>query len=382
MEIVFVSNFLNHHQFPVAHRLYELTRGNYRFVELMAMPNWIKDSGYPEFSDSPFLIQAWKSEESYKMAINEIDNAEFVFFGGAECLPFVKKRMRSRKLTFEIGERWLKRGLINVFSPRLLKTWYYYRILRLIPDARLCASAYAANDMAMLGIFKNKCFKWGYFPAVDIASVEKGCASDDCVVRILWVARFLDWKHPEKAVLAAKFLRDCGVKFEMNLYGDGPCKNRIAAMIEDLGLTESVFLKGNLPNENIRAEMRLHDIFLMTSDKHEGWGAVVNEAMSQGCMILASKTCGSVPFLITNGVTGLIYENDAQKELNERLLYACSHAEHRAELAMRGQKYVRDMWSPDVAAQRLLGFARAYGNSEHAKSMPIDGPCSPAYAIR
>lgn len=39
MKIIFISNFLNPHQYPVAKALYKMTDGEYRFVELESMPD-------------------------------------------------------------------------------------------------------------------------------------------------------------------------------------------------------------------------------------------------------------------------------------------------------------------------------------------------------
>ena len=43
------------------------------------------------------------------------------------------------------------------------------------------------------------------------------------------------------------------------------------------------------------------------SGRKEGWGAVVNEAMSSGCAVVADAEAGSVPYLIENSKDGFIY---------------------------------------------------------------------------
>ena len=53
-----------------------------------------------------------------------------------------------------------------------------------------------------------------------------------------------------------------------------------------------------MPNAKILQEMRKHEIFLFTSDRNEGWGAVSNESMSNGCMLVGSDGIGSIPFLV------------------------------------------------------------------------------------
>ena len=36
----------------------------------------------------------------------------------------------------------------------------------------LCASAYTASDFAKFGCYKNKCFKWGYFPKFEVQNLN------------------------------------------------------------------------------------------------------------------------------------------------------------------------------------------------------------------
>ncbi|NLX74757.1 MAG: glycosyltransferase family 4 protein [Synergistaceae bacterium] len=65
----------------------------------------------------------------------------------------------------------------------------------------------------------------------------------------------------------------------------------------------------------VREEMEKANIFLFTSDRQEGWGAVLNESMKSGCAVVGSKTIGSVPFLINHEENGLIYSNDDIEDL-------------------------------------------------------------------
>ena len=54
--------------------------------------------------------------------------------------------------------------------------------------------------------------------------------------------------------------------------------------------------------------MRKHEIFLFTSDRNEGWGAVSNESMSNGCILVGSDGIGSIPFLVEDGVSGITFK--------------------------------------------------------------------------
>ena len=53
--------------------------------------------------------------------------------------------------------------------------------------------------------------------------------------------------------------------------------------------------------------MERADIYLATSDRQEGWGAVINEAMNSGCAVVADHMMGAVPYLISHEENGMIY---------------------------------------------------------------------------
>lgn len=380
MTIAYISNFLNHHQMPVAEKLYELTEGHYRFIEQTPMPESFRKNGYPNYDEAPFLIQAWRTTEDASAAKRLILDADAVLFGNLEDYSIIRQRLKNNKLTFECGERWFKRGWINIFSPRLIKSQLYYHLFfRNKPLYRLNASAYAAKDMAFLRSFKDKMFKWGYF--TQIHSIERHYLNyrNDSKVRILWVARFLDWKHPETPVKIAKVLHDKGYDFEINMYGSGPEYDKTASMINNLGLSENVRLCGNKPNDEILREMRMHDIFLFTSDKHEGWGAVLNEAMSSGCAVVASNEIGAVPFLIEDGVNGLIYKPGDIGEISNKVEHIFKDRNLCRILGENAMKTMYEIWSPSNAALSLLKLIDGINNG--TPNIIPNGPCSPAYPI-
>lgn len=168
MTITFFSNFINHHQVNVADELSKLTDGNYHFVELVPIPDWLICGGYSNLSSRQYVIQAWESKENMRKAMNLLYSSDVAIFSCPESLPYEVLRAKTGKLTFDVSERWLKRGWLNLASPRLLKYfWYYYTVFAKQNVYKLCSSAFACKDHYKLHSFKDKCYKWGYFTRVD-----------------------------------------------------------------------------------------------------------------------------------------------------------------------------------------------------------------------
>lgn len=379
MKVLFISNFINHHQAPIADEMYQLLNGDFHFVETMPMPNHMSNIGYADLSSKEYVIKAWESPSNLTYAKNLVVNSDVVLFAGGENLSYASIRAKSGddKLTFDVSERWLKKGWINLLSPRLLKSlWYYYTLFDKKRFYKLCASAFAAGDHYKLHTYKDKCYKWGYFTKVDDL-FDNTYPSQGDRVHILWCARFLNWKHPELPVKLAARLKQRKYEFVIDMYGTGKELEITKNLAKKLGVEDVVNFCGNRPNDEILKEMRKYDIFLFTSDRNEGWGAVLNEAMSNGCAVVGSDEIGSVPFLIEDGVNGLIFKSRNLDSLEEKVIYLIDHPEERTKMAQNAYDTMRDVWSPENAAKQLLNLIKAIQSGDESL-IPKSGPCSKA----
>ena len=397
MTIVFFSNFINHHQKPVADELYKLTNGNYTFVETMPIYEWLKTGGYSDFSHLPYVLRAWESKDNRLKAEKLALSADVALFAGDEVLEYAVLRSReTNKISFAVGERWLKRGLINLLSPRLLKfQWYYHTLFFKKPFYRLCSSAFAAGDEYKLRSFVNKCYKWGYFTKVEPLNpdmLDEFAMTDQDNVSLMWCSRFLKLKHPELPIMMAERLKRKGYRFTLDMYGSGEYLKASVALAKKLNVDDTIRFCGNVPNEEILSAMRTHSIFLFTSDQNEGWGAVANEAMSNGCVLIGSDAIGSMPYLVddmTNGMlfkspnsqsgfkkTNIVVDRDALDSLTEKVEWILNNPAHRRYMSDRACHTMMDLWSPKQAAKKLIALIE---NLQQGKDTPFkNGPCSKA----
>ena len=141
-------------------------------------------------------------------------------------------------------------------------------------------------------------------------------------IKMMWCARFLDWKHPELPVLLASKLKDNGYNFHIDMFGSGVEYEKTVELANKLDVADVVSFCGNKPNEEILQAMRNHEIFLFTSDRGEGWGAVLSEAMANGCLVVAGDEIGSAPYLVQDGENGLLFKSNNL----ESLLFKVTHA--------------------------------------------------------
>lgn len=382
MKLVFITNYIHHHQIPLADEFYGMLGDGYKYVATDALPEWLIKGGYNPGISRPYVIRAYENEEERRMALQLANEADVVIIGSASE-DYVRERIKAGKLTFRYSERWFKSRPWFLSGPRAWYNFWHYHIRYWNkPLYMLAASAYTREDVNAVGAYKNKVFKWGYFTKVEDFPLETaanfGVSSGETEAHIMWCARFLRWKHPELPVMLARRLKDKGYRFVLDMYGAGVELERTINLASELDVLDAVRFLGNLPNDEILKQMRRHEIFLFTSDKNEGWGAVLNESMSNGCAVVASNLIGSVPFMIEDGINGLVFKSENLDSLEAKVTSLLDNAEYRRTIAMNAIETMREVWSPKNAAKNFLELCEAIENGRRLDSVIDKGPCSMA----
>ena len=375
MEVVFLSNFYNHHQMPLSRSLYKILHGSYAFIATTPIDAERREMGYQEFTE-PFLYQFESCPEA---CMERINRADAVIIGSAPR-RILQERLKVGKLVFQYSERIFKRKPPFYEMPaRAVK--YYLEKGRYSNMYLLCASAFAAADYGKTYTFPNRTYKWGYFPETKYYQMEELFAQKDRR-KLLWVGRFLDWKHPDDALKVAKRLKEAGYGFHMDIAGTGVMENYLKEMAKSMGLTDCVDFLGPVPSDQVRGLMEKAGIYLFTSDRYEGWGAVLNESMNSGCAVVASHAIGSVPFLIKHRENGFIYQSGDVDALYENVKCLLDSPEEQARLGTAAYETIANLWNAETAAQRLIELSEHLLEGEKYPDLYEEGPCSRAKFIR
>ena len=225
--------------------------------------------------------------------------------------------------------------------------------------------------------FCGKCYKWGYFPETKRYDVDN-LISDKEKNKLLWCGRLIDWKHPELAVQTAVRLRDAGYDFSLDIIGSGDMETALKELITEHRLEDKVRLLGSMPPEKTREHMEKAQIFLLTSDRQEGWGAVLNEAMNSGCAVIASSAAGSVPFLLKDGMNGCVFPSGSAAELYEKVRALLDDSALTKKIGKAAYETIISLWNADTAAQRFFSCAESFCRGNTAFSDYSEGPLSRA----
>ena len=381
MKITFYSNFLTHHQLPFCLEMYKKYGEDFKFVSMEKINQERISLGYKDMdNDYPFVLKAYESKEKYNEATKLAVDSDIVIAGSTPTDDYIKERLKQDKITFRYYARIFYNGVLSIFDFENSKK-VYDRHLKYKKNKNLyllCASSYGPNDFNELGMYKNKCFKWGYFPETKIYNVEDLLKQkENEKIEIIWVGRFIKEKHPEYVVKLAQKLKEKNYNFEIKMIGNGELLEKTKSQIEKYNLTNQIKLVGAVKSDKVRSYMEKANIFICTSDKNERWGVVLNEAMNSGCAVIAYKGIGGVPFLIKNNENGLAYTSldyfykKTMKVMDDRAL--------REKLSKNAYKTISEVWTAKVAVQN---FEKLVKSIIDGKPNPVkEGPASTAYPV-
>ena len=378
--IVFVSNYYSHHQAPLSEALFCALGEGYHFIETEPMSEERIKLGWGEKTVPSCVVSSTEFHSNREKYETMIHDADIVILGSAPA-SLLQSRIRERKAVFRYSERPLKEKTAKWKYPFRLITWR-----RLHPQRNnilmLCASAYTATDYGKFFLYKNNCYKWGYFPRVKKYDEIESLIEAKRPASIAWVARFIDWKHPEMAIEIAKRLKNDGYRFEMNMIGTGVLEDAIREKIAAENLDDCVHMLGSMKPDEVRTYMEKSEIFLFTSDRNEGWGAVLNESMNSACAVIANHAIGSVPFLVEDEKNGLIYKDKDADALYAKTKWLLEHESERKNMARHAYETMMAEWNAENAAKKLLVLAEKVINGEKCVDLFENGVCSKAQILK
>lgn len=380
MKIALISNFLNHHQLPFCLEMCSKKNVEFYFIATKPISKERLELGYEDMNSKySFVIETYKSEIEKNRAIDYVNECDAVIIGSAPE-EYIKRRLIENKLTFRCSERIFKKGIWRIIDPRVIKYLYMNHVRYKNKNLyMLCSSAYTAYDFSFVKAYINKCYKWGYFPETKEYNIkqliEKKAKNDP--IKLLWVARFIDWKHPEIPIELAKLLKKKNYSFELNMIGCGPLLKKTKKMILKEKLSENVKLLGKIDSRNVRKYMEEANIFLSTSDQNEGWGAVVNEAMNSACVVIGNQKIGSIPYLIKNGKNGFMYLDKSDLfNIVEKII---ENKEEQKIVGKNAYYTIIKTWNAKNAANNFIEVCNSLLKNKKCKVE--EGPCSDANII-
>ena len=380
MKLAFLGGALDHICLPICESFHSLLGDNFIFVSSKPRSSSRTDLGYDSLNDKyPFVIKWYENE---KTALDIINNADVVIYGSAPE-SIIRKRMLQNKLTFRFTERLYKEPFnFRNFFRRLCGALIHHGIYQGKNVHILCAGAYVATDFKKYNFYRDRFYKWCYFTQITDKSYNDLCKikKDNKKVELIWTARFIPVKKPNLVIELAQYLKERNIDFHINMVGGGELLDTVKKDAISSGIEDFITFTGPISPESVREIMESADISLFTSDRREGWGAVLNEAMGCGCACVASSAAGSSPFLIKHNKNGVLFDINNKEDFFAKVYNLICDKKKIAALGKTAYEDIHNFWTPSAAAKSFLKLAKSILNN---LPTPAEyGPCSIAPVLK
>jgi glycosyltransferase involved in cell wall biosynthesis len=133
------------------------------------------------------------------------------------------------------------------------------------------------------------------------------------------------------------------------IIGNGPLKSQLAAVAEQLGIAEKVYLPGAIP---LAARyLPAMEVCCLTSYT-EGMPNLIMEAAAAGLPVV-STTCGGSVELIESGTTGFLVSPNSAADMSRYLDLLLADAEQCRRMSQAGREKMRREFSVEIMATRM-----------------------------
>jgi len=148
-------------------------------------------------------------------------------------------------------------------------------------------------------------------------------------------------------------------KYDNLLYliiGDGPARQELECLVNDLSLKGHVKFIGQQPSNRVMEYMSICEIFTMPSWQ-ETFGLVYIEAMAHGKPIIGCQGQG-VDGIVTDGNTGLLVKPKDVDSLVKALDFLLSHPSEAQDIGKRARDLVLKNYTWERSAEKLVEVYR------------------------
>jgi len=180
--------------------------------------------------------------------------------------------------------------------------------------------------------------------------------------RILTVARLTPKKGLPTVYQALKVLKDKGIAFTHTLIGDGEDREKILAVINDLGLADDTRWLGTKPHEVVLDYYKRAHLFVLGCEvapdgDRDGIPNVLFESMAMGVPVVVTRL-SAIPELVENEKTGMLATAGRPQQLAEAMVKMLTDDALRARVIPAARRRVLKNFDNRVLIRKLADIYR------------------------
>ena len=241
--------------------------------------------------------------------------------------------------------KWI--GLLG-FARRLKYIRLRFKYGKLI-SVMLPTGLLGVNQYTKIG-FKNV-YEWGYFTEQTMnQNIPK--SDSDSQPKLLFVGSLDERKNILSLIKLISNSDFRGIR--LTIIGDGPLRNDVTILSSQ---NTNISYLGVKPNKEVKRIMSQHDILVLPSI-FDGWGAVVNEALSSGMRVICSDRCGAST-LLDKDWRGSVFNIKSSDDFSEKIKYQLEFGKQTGTLRERLVNWSHSNISGDAAASYFIDICKS-----------------------
>lgn len=308
MKIVFWQNIISPHQSFLIREL--ANKNDVTLVVEKEMSEARMQQGWerPNLGNAKLVLLL--DENILNKTIKKTEGSIHIF-SGFTSFPMLKK-------AFKIIINTQKVGLIS--ESAILYSWkkylrfilykYYYFKYRDKIAFIMAMGKLGVNWYKLAGFDSNKIFEFQYFTELPTAKIE--VIQKSSTISFSFIGQLILRKGIDNLLYSLNQIKD--YDWELNIIGNGILKENLIKYINKKGLTDKIHFHNNMNNKEAMSFLSKKADYLILPSRFDGWGAVINEALSRGVKVIVSNKCGGSS-LILNSKYGFVYNENNLQEL-------------------------------------------------------------------
>lgn len=355
MKFVFWQNCISPHQIPYIKELCKETR-----VEevCLVVPrtdyNARRDMGWnaEEFiTDTAAVIQYHlnPNEDSINKLLKQSTENTFHFFSGIRADKDVYSWFL---LSLQYN---LKRGIITEAPYTYDKPLWMHYLRFWIQDRKYIPKIdyVFAIGTGAVSYYKLLSRKWKVIPFLYctesfVSETTKEADASSEFVKLVYVGSLSKRKNVITLLKSINLLPDKN-KFRLDIIGDGLERDVLNNYVLNNNLSDVVTFRGTLSMSEVNSDLKQYDVLVLPS-LYDGWGAVVNEALSNGLYVICSDKCGAKT-LLNNSSLGLVSKTDSVVDLKNKLTKVYENIDE-----VRSRKLQRREWAKNISGEIVAKY--------------------------
>lgn len=323
---------------------YHFKSSNIKFIEL---PLCRSNSGI--FSK---LIQMIKVSKTILMNIKSWDVLYLFLPGFPSAIAFLINKLYKKKYFLYLASDWQEEAALLFPWEGLKRKFFYFFFYKFTGWIER-----KSVEGALLVLIAGKAIYQKYqnyvvpiyetIPRINWAEMTLFFRKDTCQSVFVGLL-FVGYLIPRKGV---KFLIEAVSIIEkrkkhrvlLKIVGQGPQKEELEYLVNELGLSDRVKFFGHLPNgPELFAIYRESDIFIMPSFSGEGFPRVLYEAMSQSIPIVTTDVCG-ISTKMKDRENAILIPPESPEAIAKAIEKLIIDGDLRRKLIKNGQKFMQTM---------------------------------------